>query len=155
MLSTRLIIPWHRISSTPYRPRCKKVSSSGVPTVWKLNGVADKGLFKTYDTHVDDKMSLFLPYCPKFFTHSVLPLELTLWVLLTMWGFHTHCWRKLTLPYLAEVQQIPTSPNCPNIEQTCLNLLKHLTNAPHVQPFIIHDVACTLKRKDKPFLMQR
>ena len=69
--------------------------------------------------------------------------------------FHTHCWRKLTLPYLAEVQQIPTSPNCPNIEQTCLNLLKRLTNAPYVQPCIIHDVACTLKRKDKPFLMQR
>ena len=69
--------------------------------------------------------------------------------------FHTHCWRKLTLPYLAEVQQIPTSPNCQNIEQTCLNLLKHLTNAPYVQPFIIHDFACTLKRKDKHFLMQR
>ena len=46
--------------------------------------------------------------------------------------FHTHCWRKLTLPYLGEVQQIPTSPNCQNIEQTCLNLLKHLTNAPYV-----------------------
>ena len=70
-------------------------------------------------------------------------------------AFHTHCWRKLTLPYLAEVQQIPTSPNCPNIEQTCLNLLKRLTNAPYVQPFIIHDVACTLKRKENPFLMQR
>ena len=44
--------------------------------------------------------------------------------------FHTHCWRKLTLPYLAEIQQRPTSPNCPNIEQTCLNLLKRSTNAP-------------------------
>ena len=46
-------------------------------------------------------------------------------------AFHTHCWRKLTLPYLAEVQQIPTSQNCPNIEHTCLNLLKCLTNAPY------------------------
>ena len=33
--------------------------------------------------------------------------------------FHTHCWRKLALPYMAEVQQIVTSPNCLNIEQTC------------------------------------
>ena len=69
--------------------------------------------------------------------------------------FHTHCWRKLTLPYLAEVQQILTGRNCPNIEQNCQNLLKCLTNAPYVQPCIIHDVACTLKRKDKPFLIQR
>ena len=68
---------------------------------------------------------------------------------------HTHCWRKLTLPYLAEVQQIPTSQNCPNIEQTCLNLLKRLTNAPYVQLCMIYDVAYTLKRTDKHLPMQR
>ena len=60
--------------------------------------------------------------------------------------------KKLALPYLAEVQHIPTSPNCPNIEQTCQNLLKHMINASNVQPYTIHNVACTLKRKDKPFL---
>ena len=69
--------------------------------------------------------------------------------------FHTHCWIKLALPSLAEVQQIPTSPICPNIEQTCLNLQKRLTNALYVQPCTIHDVACILKRKDQPFLMQQ
>ena len=53
-------------------------------------------------------------------------------------SFHTHCWRKLSLPYL------PTSPNCPNIEKTCLNFLKHLINASNVQPYIIHNIACTL-----------
>ena len=37
-------------------------------------------------------------------------------------------------------------------KKTCLNLLKRLTNAPYVQPCIIHDVACILNRKDKPFL---
>ena len=69
--------------------------------------------------------------------------------------FHTHCWRKLALSYLAEVQQIPTSSNCPKIEQICLNLLKRLTNAPYGKPCIIHDVACALQRKDKPFLLRR
>ena len=47
-------------------------------------------------------------------------------------AFHTHCWRKLALPYLAIVQQSPTSPNRPNIDQTCLNCLKCPTNTPCV-----------------------
>ena len=42
--------------------------------------------------------------------------------------FHTHCWRKLTLPYLVIVQHSPSSPNYPNIDQTCQNCLKRPTN---------------------------
>ena len=47
-------------------------------------------------------------------------------------SFHTHCWRKLALPYLVIVQQSPTSPNRPDIDQTWLNCLKRPTNTPYV-----------------------